>query len=277
MLWKKDPSMKYTDMCIWIDGNVSKLANPGEFPEVEDLIYNYLWLLVKALAIKKRLFEHFEDYDPYAFYAAQRLFFALQKNLKNQGKTIKGKQIKPIKSCLNYTKTLLYPMKVDYQKEAYREIINDEFTSKKFDSFSYQEQMRSEARESQGVSRQFWEYAQSSLLSSGALIDKVLARSPFQKGTPDYKHLRISIMINALNSMKLKKKLDAEVPTIVLWKLPKSMASYTRILLREFCTEIKKEIMDCHAMAYSGYDDNMMDKIISCSTLDEDAKNEEQY
>lgn len=34
--------MKYTDLCIYIDENVNKLINPGEYPEVENTIYNYL-------------------------------------------------------------------------------------------------------------------------------------------------------------------------------------------------------------------------------------------
>jgi hypothetical protein len=122
MLWKKPANLKYTDLCIYIDENVPKILNPGEHPDIENTIYNYLWLLVKALAIKKCMFTDFQDYDMYAFYAANRLFFALRKNQLNQGKTIKGKLIRPIKSCLNYTKALLYPMKIEYQRESFREV-----------------------------------------------------------------------------------------------------------------------------------------------------------
>ena len=88
MLWKKPAGMKYTDMCIFIDQNVPKIVNPGENPELENTIYNYLWLLVKALAIKKYMFTNFQDYDMYAFYAANRLFFALRKNQINQKEVI---------------------------------------------------------------------------------------------------------------------------------------------------------------------------------------------
>lgn len=34
--------MKYTDMCIYIDANIEKLRNPGEYPEIEEKVYNYL-------------------------------------------------------------------------------------------------------------------------------------------------------------------------------------------------------------------------------------------
>ena len=56
------------------------------------------------------MFEDFSDYDGYAFQSANRLFFALKKSYVNEGKVIKGKTIKPIKSILNYTKALLHPM-----------------------------------------------------------------------------------------------------------------------------------------------------------------------
>ena len=63
MLWKKPNDLKYTDLCIFIDANVPKIVNPGENPELENIIYNYLWLLVKALAIKKCMFNNFQEYD----------------------------------------------------------------------------------------------------------------------------------------------------------------------------------------------------------------------
>jgi hypothetical protein len=29
-------------MCMYIDENVTKIVNPGEYPDIEDKIYNYL-------------------------------------------------------------------------------------------------------------------------------------------------------------------------------------------------------------------------------------------
>jgi hypothetical protein len=101
------------------------------------------------------MFQNFQDYDPFAFHAANRLFFALRKNQLNQGKVIKGKEIRPIKSCLNYTKALLYPMKVEYQNEAYREIISEEFVSKKFDAINFKEKMKMDIKSSQDVNHWF--------------------------------------------------------------------------------------------------------------------------
>ena len=246
MLYKKPAGIKYTEMCVYIDQNVPKIADPGKYPEIESTIYNYLWLLVKALAIKKCMFKKFEDYDGYAFYAATRLFLALRKNYLNQGKVIKGKQIKPIKSCLNYTKALLYPMKIEYQRETFKEIIEEEFVSKKFDAFTYKEQLKSEARDSSNMLPQLKAYLQDTLGRKNKILDELLQKSPFGPSTSEYKNLKISILLNSINILHTKKKLVVtDQQSIILWHLPKNMTSYVKILVKEFFTAIKLEIMDC--------------------------------
>ena len=261
MEWRKPIDMRYTQLCMYIDENIEKLRNPGQYPEVENKIYNYLWLLVKALAIKKRMFQNFEDYDPYAFYSANRLFFALRKNLVNTGKVIKGKLIRPIKSSLNYTKTLLYPMKIEYQREAYREILDEEFTTKKFDSFAFKQKLQESARSSQMGAELFPTYLCDLFKTIPSILDKVLETSPFKKGTAEYKYIKISILLNYLNNIQLSKLVTKESTAITLWKLPKSMTSYMRILIKEFMTDLKKEIMDCYSSLV--VDDTMADQIVN--------------
>jgi hypothetical protein len=264
MLWKKPANMKYTEMCMYIDENVPKIVNPGENPEIENIIYNYLWLLVKALAIKKCMFTDFQDYDTYAFYAANRLFFALRKNQLNQGKTIKGKLIRPIKSCLNYTKALLYPMKIEYQRESFKEVIEEEFVSKKFDAFAYKEQLKSNARDSAGVTRQFKNNLYEVLTQNSKLLDDILQKSPFNSSTPEYQNLKISILLNSVQILKTKKKLDITNQSIILWHLPKSMTNYTKVLLKEFFMALKLEIMDCYKA--SDLSDSDLENILSSAT-----------
>lgn len=271
MLWKKPSDMKYTDMCMFIDANVPKIINPGEFPDIENTIYNYLWLLVKALAIKKCMFTDFQDYDMYAFYAANRLFFALRKNQLNQGKVIKGKLIRPIKSCLNYTKALLYPMKIEYQRESFKEVIEEEFVSKKFDALAYKEQLKDKARSNAGVAKQFKDYLYEVFSENSKILDKVLQKSPFGTSTQEYHNLKISILLNSIQVLKNKKKLDASNQNIVLWHMPKTISGYTKILLKEFFMELKLEIMDCYRQ--SDIRDNDLENILASAA--EDSINEE--
>ena len=261
MLWKKPSGMKYTDMCIYIDKNVPIIANPGQDPQVEDTVYNYLWLLVKALAIKRGLFNSFQDYDPYSFYSAERLFFALRKNYLNQGKMIKGKLIRPIKSCLNYTKSLLYPMKIEYQRLSYKQIIAEEWVTKQFDAFQYKEQLKTDAKQGSNISEKFWYYAKDTIKHSGMFLDQVLATSPFAKGSLDYKHLKMTLQLNCWLGLKNKKKLDLNPTVIIMWKLPKSMSSYVKLLLKKFYVLLKREIMDCYNAVE--IDDNILERMIS--------------
>lgn len=247
MQWKKDADKKYTDLCIYIDANIEKLRNPQEYPEIENTVYNYLWLLVKALAIKKKMFQNFEDYDLYSFYSANRLFFALRKNLWNSGKIVKGKLIRPIKSILNYTKTLLVPMKIEYQNRAYQEVLDEKFTAKKFDSFAFQQRLQESARSTQLGTELFASYVKDFFSTVPQLIDGVLKTSPFKAGMLEHKRLKISILLNCLNNGKLSRRVNADTGQLMLWKLPKSMSGYMKILMKEVMTEIKKEVMDCYS------------------------------
>ena len=276
MLFKKPSHLKYTDLCMFIDENVPKITNPGENPDLENTIYNYLWLLVKALAIKKCMFKNFQDYDMYAFYSATRLFTALRKNQLNRGKVIKGKLIRPIKSCLNYTKALLYPMKIEYQRESFREVIEEEFVSTKFDALAYKEQLKNQARGGAEVTHVFREYLQDTVLQSSKLLEDLLQKSPFNSSTPEYKNLKISILLTSIQILKNKKKLHtSSTQSIILWHLPKSMANYAKILLKEFFMVLKREIIDCYKMADLSEDD--LENILAAATEELYYDNEEQY
>lgn len=268
--------MRYTEMCMFIDQNASKITNPGEYPEVENTIYNYLWLLVKALAIKKRMFKNFDDYDMYAFYSATRLYTAIRKNQQNQGKVIKGKTIKPIKSCLNYTKALLYPMKVEYQMENFREVIEEEFVSSKFDALAYKEQLKNQARNSAEATQTFKEYVEQALAKSDLILENILRKSPFGPSAPEYRNLKISILLTSVHILKTEKKLNTAVQSVVLWHLPKSMSNYTKILVKEFFMALKNEIIECYQM--SDLSDADLENILVNTTEEVYYyNNEEQY
>jgi hypothetical protein len=258
-----------------VDLNAPKLLNPGEYPEIENTIYNYLWLLVKALAIKKRMFKNFEDYDMYAFYSATRLFTALRKNQQNQGKVIKGKTIKPIKSCLNYTKALLYPMKVEYQMENFREVIEEEFVTTKFDALMYKEQLKNQARNSSEINQTFKDYIEQSFSKSDIILEDVLRKSPFNESMSEFKNLKISILLTSIYILKADKKLNTSVQSVVLWHLPKSMSSYVKILVKEFFIAIKNEIIECYKMSDLSEED--LENILVNVTEENYYNNEDQY
>ena len=263
MLYKKPDDMKYVDLAIYIDEHMTELTTPGKNPEVENTIYNYLWLLVKALAIKKCMFDNFEEYDPFAFHAANRLYFALRKNQLNQGKVIKGKLIRPIKSCLNYMKALLYPMKVEYQNETFREVMSEQYTSKKFDSYAFAETLKNQMVYTAEAVDTFIKQLKFTINGSSKIIDDILSKSPFSKDTLEYKRIKMSILLNFYFTVQAGKKLNVEPTAVVLWKLPKSMGSYVKILLREFYTELKKQMIEDYQWAFPSISDSELKNMLS--------------
>lgn len=104
-------------------------------------------------------------------------------------------------------------------------------------------------------------YAKDALSHSDNVLDEVLKKSPFNKDSIDYKYLKITILLNCYISVKNKGKLEDNPLTIIMWKLPKSMSNYVRVLLREFYTALKREILACYEMV--NIDDFMLEKIIS--------------
>jgi len=246
MIFKKPENLRYVDMCIYVDKNVPQLLDPDCPTEIQDTIYNYLWLLVKALAIKKRMFKAFQDYDGYSFYAANRLYFALKKNLENQGKIVKGKEIRPIKSCLNYTKALLYPMKIEYLRNEQNLDYTEQETSKNFDEFMYRQRLKDEVWQSNGCSEAFQVEVRDFFNSFSYTMDEVLKKSPFPPNSPDYKKIKISVLLNALANLKHGKGISMEPVTVMLWKLPKSTGGYIKLFLKELGTEMMQTVMSYH-------------------------------
>lgn len=261
MLWTKPANLRYVDLCIFVDQNVSRLAEEDCPEDLKDLIYNYLWLLAKALAIKKRMFNSFQDYDGYAFYAANRLYFALKKNLENQGKIVKGKEIRPIKSCLNYTKALLYPMKIEYLKEEYNINASETETAKKFDAFVFKQKIKEDVWYQQGAAEDFKNSIYDLFTHFGHKLTEVLEKAPFSSDTVDYKKIKISMLFNILNNLQQRKGIDVDPVTVILWKLPKSMGNYIRVFLKELSTLVKQEIMSDYNSKL--VDDRILDYMIT--------------
>lgn len=118
---KKDPKVRYVDMAIYIDNHVyDKDRDDGK-------IYEYLCLLYQMLAIKDHMFNNPTDYQNFSFMAATRMYYRLI-NPKQFLPADDPKKLKQIKSCLNYMKMTLYPCKVDYQRDYFCGVIDEDVT-----------------------------------------------------------------------------------------------------------------------------------------------------
>lgn len=282
MLYRKPKDLKYTDMAIYIDANISKIAEVGENPEIEATIFKYLYLICYALACKKNFFYKFEDYDHYALYAAGQTYLLLR-NQYNKSKTSKDGTI-PIKSSLNYIKRVLYPFKVNYQKEYFQEIIQPE-SSKNIDMEAIATKIRD------GVQADYNYELQEAIIDTfnylPQIIKQVVNETPYVKNKLMLKNIYISCLLSFINSITLpNKKLKTKTAKnkelrlisnqtnkeqyIILWGLKPEMEDYIQLLINKIKKVFTQEfeatknsftlddstIDDIMASAYSDYDTN---------------------
>ena len=100
MTFIKPTNITYTQMAIWVDQN-------GGCPECdEQTLVEYLFHLVYNKAQQAALFRDYEQYDDFSIYCVSRLISRLQ-----------NKQDAPVKSIVNYIKTILYPWHADYVRQ----------------------------------------------------------------------------------------------------------------------------------------------------------------
>ena len=203
---------------------------------------------MKAIAIKKQMFDKYEDYDGYAYYAATRTYNSIKNSYKNAGKKVKGRLISPVRSCLNYMKALLVIMKLEYIHIEYETDLNTAIIDQKFDMFSYREKLAEDVRSSSGLTIKFADEAKDIIANIGDIVEESLERSPFEKGSVEYKRLKISMMMTMLSNIKKNKSICFNTKDQKFWKMPKSSASYINVFIKTATTKLKKEIMD----AYSG-------------------------
>ena len=138
----------------------------------------------------------------------------------------------------------------------------------------YKEQLKSQARESSGVDNQFKAYVSEAMSQHGRLLDNILQNSPFNSSTPEYKNLKISVLLTSSQILRTKKKLVANPQSVILWHLPKSMSSYTKIILKEYFMAIKDEIMDCYKE--SNISETDLENILASASEDNNY-HEDQY
>ena len=126
---RKPYNMKYTDLCIYIDKTIyerDENNNPIALRKLSNIeienVYNYLYNIIYALSVKKKLFNKQQDYDDFSIETAGTLFTRL--TAKNQNYDQNATANRAIKSILNYIKGALMFMAITWRNANYAETLN---------------------------------------------------------------------------------------------------------------------------------------------------------
>lgn len=125
----KPRGLKYTDLCIYIDKtNYYRDANNNPTglreltsEEIEN-IYTYLYHIVYALSVKKRLLTKKSDYDIFCVETAGNLYMRLRS--PHQDYTGENESTRAIKSILNYIKGSLGYMCITWREKNYAQVLS---------------------------------------------------------------------------------------------------------------------------------------------------------
>lgn len=258
--YNKPKGLKYTDMCIFIDKNFADTINPNEKPELEAKIFEYLYHIIYALALKSGYFKNFADYDPYALYAATEIYTAMHKKLVNNGKEIRGKIVVPVKSCLNYIKATIYPLKVNYQKDSFNLVLNPE----NYDLDRIEEKYKESIQVSYRWNND--EAYEAAIIDLPKHINEILDKSPFRNDLLMREKLTASILLTILNDITIPNALKDKLLSryeqtnnikqtakiklyyknykkdVIQWHLDEDLSNYIRFLANKANKEFSKSL-----------------------------------
>lgn len=228
-------------------------------------LYQYLYFIFYMLACKKMYFPNkFDDYDGYALYASREIYM---RAIKFQKRGVR------IKSILNYVKAVLYSMKVNYQNETFRTVINPKVVP--FDSDSYHDRLKAniQADYDKGKSEEV-------IMALGMMPRAIMAAvdgTPYAADALMRDRLYKSCLLSFVNGITLPNKYSEKVKSMdenkvirllnkeaacdpILIGLDADMADYVSLL----CRKAKKTVIKAVTEASRGFDldDSYVDAII---------------
>lgn len=201
MTYTKPANITYTQMCQYFDKHIY------EIDRNDTILYQYLYHIIYMLACKQDYFRsfdkqdnfrNFDEYDNFALYASSIIYMRILSNLEK-------KPPKKIKSILNYVKGALYYLKVDYQKESYKEIINLDLdvhnSNKKIDTTNLKNNLYSSIEKE--YSYQLSDDILNKLMSIPTLIKKIVEDECQFESKLIRKNIYLSCLLSFLKSITL--------------------------------------------------------------------------
>lgn len=259
--FNKPAGMKYTDMCIYIDKNMQWCVKTGEYPDIENKIYEYLYHIFYALACKDNYFSRFDDYDQYALYSAARLYILLRDKYIKAGTVVRGREIVPVKNTLDFIRSVMPHFRTDFQNQNFAIVFNPEINQ---DTSIIEADMKNAIRSDyqNSLEEDFQEVAS----QIPQFIKQIVRHTPYKKDKVMVRNLYMSCLLTLLNDItipnRLKNKLnkskvnDGEavarmyhynIEEPVLWHLDVGMSDYIRLLVTEVKYKFTEEFKEARS------------------------------
>ena len=188
MTYSKPDNITYAGMCIYIDEHIYEDNHDTE------LIYKYLYLIVLMLAQKANLFEKYMYYDGFALFAATKIYTRYLNPKQFEYNSDGEPKLKKLKSVLNYTKNILYPLKVDFEQTEYAQTLGPVSNDV---SFNYDSVVR---KTLDGIALIDFNLT---LADVSKTCKHFLKSIPYKSDTVEWLNIYTSVMLTFLNSVTL--------------------------------------------------------------------------
>lgn len=253
MIFKKDPKLKYTDMCIYIDNHIYS----GDYDP--ELVYQYLYFLVYMLSSKRKYFTKISEYEDFSLWCARRIYIKLTIPKKE---TPSGRN-RPVKSILNWLKKSLWFQLCYYRQENFQETIQGDYYS----LGNYYSSSLESNNNTIIISKMMDLFSE-----IPSMLKRELNKSPYKSNPVYYNRVYISCLLNLIYEItpsntsvdKLEKKMERDLNTtivdikdkdkkeeILLWGLENNLAPYIKMLNRNIKKELESEIKDIMKLRYT--------------------------
>lgn len=252
MTFHKPKDISYTNMCIYIDDHA--YSEDCDWSKV----YEYLYLLIHMLAEKQELFSSYKYYDGFAIYGANRIYLRLTNAKQFEVLPDGTYQMEKLKSVLNYIKSVLYPMKVEFEQLEYSQTISEEIISNDY-TYNFNTLIN---RQSSRIQLTDFKYL---LDDVGKTCKAFLLHIPYLQESKEWLNIYVSVMLTFLNMITLPKPVERklcrmqengkysdevlatayrqeDVKDAILFHLPGHMSNYILVLARQLRKLVAKDL-----------------------------------
>lgn len=253
-LFKKPNDVTYTEMAMWVDEHAY-----DKYPD-DEKIFMYIYHLSRMLAYKANYFNRVMYYDDFAVYAATEMLLRYKRKQQFEMKEDGTPKLPKVKSVLNYLKSILNFMRIEFEQSDYFQLPDYHIDNVKIE-FSMDDYLSESTQKFR--SAEFCAF----LSDIGKTIREYLRKIPVNTKNSEWYNIVTSVLLTTLNmctlsnsnkelfnakfvNAKLNKdnleelfRKEKENP-VILWHLDEKYRDYIHILTKVVIHNLSTEVSD---------------------------------